>query len=360
MKDFDKIIKEFPSELIEGLKNCKQDPEWHAEGNVYIHTKMVYNELLSIIKDEELSDDEIQILKYAVILHDIGKPKCTTLEDGHIRQHGHSRLGYHMALELLHHKPNNFRYEVAMLIKNHGNPGWLIEEENCVYEVVKTSYLCNIKLLLILVEADIKGRISGDKSNFFLSIDYFKELAIEYDCYENKCNLIKDNITKYCYLKRKSHFLTDNVYDYTKSKVIIMSGLPGSGKDTYINENLKDMNIISLDDLRIKNKIKHGDKKGQGRVIQEAKQLAKNYLNKGIDFVWNSTNTTKQMRSKLIDMFDVYDAYITIVYIDKDLQTILKQNRSRKDTIPEKAILKLFRSLEIPTEIESHELKIVN
>lgn len=54
-----------------------------------------------------------------------------------------------------------------------------------------------------------------------------------------------------------------------------MSGLPRAGKDFYIKNNLSDLKEISLDKLRIENKVKHGDKKSQGRIIQLAKKTAK-------------------------------------------------------------------------------------
>lgn len=39
--DFDEIAKDFP--IIYELKNIEQNPKYHEEGNVYIHTKEFAN-----------------------------------------------------------------------------------------------------------------------------------------------------------------------------------------------------------------------------------------------------------------------------------------------------------------------------
>jgi len=85
-----------------------------------------------------------------------------------------------------------------------------------------------------------------------------------------------------------------------------MCALPGSGKDTYINAQMSGLPVVSIDDIRRKNKVKRGDSKGEGRAIQEAKELAKEYMRKEQSFIWNATNITRDMRSKLIGEFEEY------------------------------------------------------
>ena len=136
-----------------------------------------------------------------------------------------------------------------------------------------------------------------------------------------------------------------------------MCGIPGVGKDTWIKNNLN-KNIVSLDEIRKELKIKPD--KNQGKVIQLAKERAKEYLRKGDDFVWNATNTTRKMRSKLIQLFTDYNAYITIICVNDTLEHILIKNRQREAMVPEKVIRKLHRNFEIPRQYEAHNVKVIN
>lgn len=67
-----------------------------------------------------------------------------------------------------------------------------------------------------------------------------------------------------------------------------MSGLPGTGKDAYIKQNLSDLPVISLDDLRDEMKIAPED--GPDLVLARAREIAKEDLRAKRPFVWNATN----------------------------------------------------------------------
>ena len=127
----------------------------------------------------------------------------------------------------------------------------------------------------------------------------------------------------------------------------------GSGKDFYISKNLSGLQIVSLDEIRKELKIKPTAE--QGILVQTAKFQ----LRKGSDFVWNSTNITQDMRSRLVDTFLPYDPYLVIIYKVADLKTILKQNIEREAMVPEEVVLKSFRKLEIPKQYEAHEVHYV-
>lgn len=77
------------------------------------------------------------------------------------------------------------------------------------------------------------------------------------------------------------------------------------------------------------------------------------------DSVWNATNTTRSMRSLLIDFFAAYQARIRIVYLEVPFEEILRRNRSRMAIVPEAVIHKLAGKLEVPETIEAHEVQWV-
>ncbi len=138
-----------------------------------------------------------------------------------------------------------------------------------------------------------------------------------------------------------------------------MSSLPGSGKDTYIAKNFTGWGVVSLDDIRVELKVKPTDKSGNGRVVQLAKERAKEYMRKHQNFVWNATNITAQMRSQLIDLFTSYGAKVTIVYIEVPYKTLLNQNGNRDAVVPTNVIDKMIGKLEPPVREEAHKIVTV-
>jgi poly(A) polymerase len=87
------LINYFWPEVI-ALMGCEQPPEWHPEGDVFIHTKIML---------EMLGDNVSLELALAVLLHDIAKPPTRTIDadTGRIRFNGHDALGAEMATEML-------------------------------------------------------------------------------------------------------------------------------------------------------------------------------------------------------------------------------------------------------------------
>ncbi|MEL6945514.1 MAG: ATP-binding protein, partial [Bacteroidota bacterium] len=145
-------------------------------------------------------------------------------------------------------------------------------------------------------------------------------------------------------------------YDDLKFEVIMLSALPGSGKDFYIKTHL-DLPVLSLDKIRRKHKIEPTNKKKQGLVIQLAKEQAKNYLRSKTPFVFNATNITKDMRSKWISLFTDYGARVRIIYLEVSYKQLVLQNQNRDYQVPQKIIEKLIGKLEIPSFEEAHEIQ---
>src|SRR5262249_14704225 len=114
----DLFAREFPEILA--LEECEQNPRWHAEGNVYLHTQWVMNETIPLLKDLEY--EEALSLYLSAVLHDIGKPLRTTLnEKGEITASGHEKAGVHLARTILHKLdlPYRIRREVLAQVARH-------------------------------------------------------------------------------------------------------------------------------------------------------------------------------------------------------------------------------------------------
>ncbi len=85
---FDVIHPELPP-----LKLTPQNPAWHPEGDVWIHTKMVVDEAAGIVRRENIIGDEMFMIMLAALCHDLGKALCTRMMDGVWRSIGHEEAG---------------------------------------------------------------------------------------------------------------------------------------------------------------------------------------------------------------------------------------------------------------------------
>jgi tRNA nucleotidyltransferase (CCA-adding enzyme) len=72
---------------IAALRGTPQDACWHPEGDVYVHTGMVVDRAAEI--GRSLSAEDREVLLFAALCHDLGKPETTSVEDGRIRSLGH-------------------------------------------------------------------------------------------------------------------------------------------------------------------------------------------------------------------------------------------------------------------------------
>lgn len=91
------LLHLFP--LIDALRGTPQDPHWHPEGDVFVHTCMVIDRAREIGQSLPLQDREA--LQWAALCHDLGKPTTTTEEAGRIRSLQHDRVGAAMASDWL-------------------------------------------------------------------------------------------------------------------------------------------------------------------------------------------------------------------------------------------------------------------
>jgi predicted kinase len=235
---------------------------------------------------------------------------------------------------------------------------WVFEKPNPLQALLKASLEVDTLLLVMLAKADVLGRICSDQKELLYKIELFRELCIEQNCW-GKPKEFPGELSRFLYFRKEEQSPDYIPFDTRKSEVILLSGIAGSGKDHYIKKHFPQHQVISLDDMRRKLKIKHNDSKNNGRIIQEAKEQAREYLRSGTPFVWNATNITTQMRSQLIDLFVVYDPVIRIVYLEVPYKTLMTQNKNRDFPIPSAAIEKMIDKLEVPKAWEAHRIEYV-
>lgn len=345
------------------LRETEQNPEYHAEGNVLIHTRMVIEELLSLSAYRQLSEKDRRILLLAALLHDIAKPFCTKREGGRLTAHHHAKKGEQEARRLFYSYgfmeeisgklSFEERERVCSLIRYHGLPLFFMNREDCDREIFKASLEVNLLHVSLLATADVMGRIGKSKRELQENIALFREHCSELGCLTAPKDFQSDR-ARLLYFKQGEQYLHYEPHEEPRSNVFLMSGIPASGKDTYINKHLSDLPVISLDELRESMGI--APEKNQGRIVQEAKKRAREYLAQKRDFVWNATNITRPMRSQLIDLFLNYGASVRVVYCETPLETALARNATRKQPLPHSAIREMANKLDVPKAWEAESV----
>ena len=155
--------------------------------------------------------------------------------------------------------------------------------------------------------------------------------------------------------KKKTATLTTLAFEDTICEVIVMSGFPGVGKDTWIAKHYPALPVISLDVLRAELKIKPTD--NQGAVIAAAREKAREYLRRKQSFMWNATNISRQMREHCLSLCAAYNARLRIVYLETSAETLFAQNRARAASVPVPVIHKLMTRWEVPDLTEAHAVE---
>jgi putative nucleotidyltransferase with HDIG domain len=341
---------------LRSLADCPQNPLYHAEGNVLIHTRMVCEALVSLPKWRDLNETKRSVLFAAALLHDIAKPAATQVgEDGVITSSGHVALGAKMTRQILWdlNVPMRERETIVSLVKYGSLPLWFWDKTNPERTVIKTSQIVGCDMLAILAEADVKGRDCDDQAQLLERIEFWREFCQENNCL-NQPRAFSSGHSRFVYFQKENGNPDYEAYDNTRFQVVLMSGLPGSGKDTWIQENLSSWKVISLDELRRKMNISPDE--DQSIVANKARTIAKEYMRKGESFVWNATNLSHQLRSGIIRFFSSYNASIRIVYLESPWEELLTRNRNRQAKVPETVLYRMRNRLEVPEITEAQQV----
>jgi tRNA nucleotidyltransferase (CCA-adding enzyme) len=178
---------------IEALKDVPQEPDWHPEGDVFIHT------LLTCDRAREFVDDLDYPRRVAVMLaalcHDFGKPSTTEFVDGRIRSRGHAEAGVAPTLAFLERlkmftlEGYDVRTQVSALVRDHLKPGEFYRARDVVTDGAfrRLARGCELELLYRVAKADSLGRnaswvprerwFTSDAQDWF--IERARELSIE-------------------------------------------------------------------------------------------------------------------------------------------------------------------------------------
>ncbi|CAN5133747.1 hypothetical protein BH20ACI2_BH20ACI2_15300 [soil metagenome] len=121
---------------LKSLVGIPQEPDWHPEGDVDVHTMMVVDEARMLI--DELDHPRKVAVMLGALAHDFGKPPTTEFIDGKMRSRGHDEAGVEPTISFLDklgiHTLDGFevRKQVIELVRYHLKPGEYYKSKNPV------------------------------------------------------------------------------------------------------------------------------------------------------------------------------------------------------------------------------------
>lgn len=160
--------KLFPE--LHALVDLPQDPEWHPEGDAFVHTALVCDAARDIAVRDRLNDEDRVVLMLAALCHDLGKAKTTVMRDGRWRSPGHAEEGVDLTKSLLARmgfcddaskktkKGKSILDKVVPLVRDHMSHIGMEPNDRSVRRMAARVAPSNIGMLVKLMEADHSGR----------------------------------------------------------------------------------------------------------------------------------------------------------------------------------------------------------
>ena len=380
--------------LLREYKSTPQDKEWHAEGDVRIHTGMVLNETYRILESEaqHLDKESRLSLILGALLHDIAKPLTTqereiqdivrTVAPRHAIK-GRSYLAPKLIGMGLSYKVVE---EVLGLVGYHHEPKKLVIKDKQLGDYKRVARLANPELLYWLELADIRGRKCTDKQQQLDFIEMYGLFAKEYRAWERFGAEYKawqdyfdrelkdwDNDTRDLIFSNaianweagkifapEEEIARSYSYRDAYPQVVLTFGISGSGKSTWIAENLPDYYIVSMDKLRAEIAGDRANQSQNNKVLRIAKEKLKNHLRNNNKVVWDATGLRKDFRQQVINVSRNYGALVTLVIFHCEEEIYFERNKQRRYAIPESVLIKQLRSLEFPELDEAHRTLVID
>ena len=179
------IDRLFPE--LTALVGCPQEPEWHPEGDVWVHTLMVIDQARTRL--DGLDKPRQIAVMLGAVAHDLGKPPTTAFIDGRIRSMDHEQAGIAPASALLDrlnvHTIGGYdvRHQVLGMVAHHLKPHSFSKSKEPVGDGAfrRLAQKVDLELLARLAKSDCLGRTGAfDCSAIDAFLDRARALGVEH------------------------------------------------------------------------------------------------------------------------------------------------------------------------------------
>ncbi|MFM8535533.1 MAG: CCA tRNA nucleotidyltransferase [Acidimicrobiia bacterium] len=180
------VIRQILPEMAP-LYDCPQDPEWHPEGSVWIHTLMVIDQARRLNRD--LDRPRLAAVMLGAVCHDLGKPATTQTIDGRIKSPNHEAMGVGPATRVLDRLNINsidgfdVRKQVLGIVAEHLRPMAFFKARHTITDGAfrRLAQKVDLELLVRFSRADCSGRTgSFDCSGIEWFFEHAKSLGVEH------------------------------------------------------------------------------------------------------------------------------------------------------------------------------------
>jgi predicted kinase len=378
--------------LLAELANTPQDARWHAEGDVAVHTSMVLAELYDILETEAaaLSPERRLALVLGALLHDIAKPLVTRHReiDGEEQiiaprhaDKGRSYLAYRLPqLDL----PYAIMRDILALVGHHHDIVYLVRDGADLARFRRLARMADLELLYYLEKADMRGRYCQDLQEQLDIIELFRMFAVEYGLWQNPQpyahwhaeidEKLAEMGPKFCDMvfaravwdAEKSQICSPEEaiarsYRYRDgyAQVVVLCGPSGSGKSSWLHNNLGQYEIISLDDLRSEISGDIADQSDNRRIRHLATEQFKAHLRLKRNIVWDATNLRRDFRQQIIRLACDYGALAYLVVFLSSKPEVFERNLQRQRIVPPNILEHQLDYTEWPYADEAHIFTVV-
>ncbi len=174
-----RLLRFFPE--VEALVGVPQEPDWHPEGDVWIHTMMVLDEAAKLRTGS--AEDDLALM-YGALAHDFGKPATTRTIGGRITSYEHDVKGVAIAEAFLEklRAPGELTKKVEALVRHHLAPALFHKNgatAKAYRRLARDLDASGVRpdLLLRVATADHLGRTTDDAfARRFPSGDHFEKM----------------------------------------------------------------------------------------------------------------------------------------------------------------------------------------
>ena len=146
-------------------------------------------------------------------------------------------------------------------------------------------------------------------------------------------------------------YADEPVFEPEPFEVIVLSGLPASGKSHWADRN-PHLPQVSYDLIREELGIKQG--RGVGTVVHAADDRMRKMLRTKTPFVVNATHLSRQMRQRTLDRIHDYGGSVRMMYFEAPKSELLARNTARSSSLPNTKLLSMATRWEVPglTEVD--------
>ncbi len=367
--DLDVQSLPLPSYYIEQMRKTKQNPRYHGEGNVLNHTLLVLDQFNSLKQQYSLSTEDQEVLYWAALLHDIGKPRVTQWIEDRWSAAGHERAGVPIARDILLQQSQitaRQRRRILDLVRWHHLPlrlGLRAAPFTAYHHIaVKT----DIQLLGLFSMMDLQGRICENRSQIADITYHFNEVIVPYmidywgtfDQLQRAFSRISGaakNCVWYALKVENFDLIRSIIYDHSfeqpwSNTCYITIGAPKSGKYTYVKAALPESIIPEILYVQC--------------ITESDCRTLENFLHTGMTtgkpIIITGTNIDEQKRQGLIDKIREYDLEIHYLFFERQLSELLRDNRLSDSPLEEQVLRHAHGQLQFPHPWEAHNTSIIS